>query len=348
MEKTSDQSSELKAPASTSLRMNITASAEAEDVVVLEFPLELRNQDYLRRIMQMIRPGIKQFYDAVIDEGAAAPIDTVDGMEPTMMEYIRHMGQNGEDYADVLDRLPAFIMEHYQWLIEAVYAIEYGGLYSEYAHLFQAVLPSEGEQTEEDTGEGKAGAAKDSSNSTRFVVKEANIRTALGNSAALMSILGDQFETQWILDNLNLFRAQYNSHLKLKRERFSALMNEGATAESARGDRPIVNPDGSLTFTYNHDFDKNGILYYIGTDGLTTSWANPAEKKEVFVVRSSNGSGADQNFVGREAIYTSTDYREPNQWFRVDFGQFRRIYPTRYTLRHGSEYGVSICIDLPI
>ena len=54
---------------------------------------------------------------------------------------------------------------------------------------------------------------------------------------------------------------------------------------------PTVNPDGSLTFIYKSDFDENGILYYIGTDGLTTDYTNPAEGSRVIVERSSDGAG---------------------------------------------------------
>ena len=97
--------------------------------------------------------------------------------------------------------------------------------------------------------------------------------------------------------------------------------------QTARADRPTVNPDGSLTFHYKYDFDKNGMLYYIGTEGLTTEYTNPTEGKRVIVKRSSEGSGVASNFVGRTGIYTSTDYREPSPWFQVDFGQFRRVYP---------------------
>ena len=110
--------------------------------------------------------------------------------------------------------------------------------------------------------------------------------------------------------------------------------------QTSRADRPTVNPDGSLTFHYKYDFDKNGILYYIGTEGLTTEYTNPTEGKRVIVKRSSDGSGLVENFVGRKGVYTSTDYREQSQpWFQVDFGQFRRIYPIKYTIRHGSAMG---------
>jgi hypothetical protein len=43
------------------------------------------------------------------------------------------------------------------------------------------------------------------------------------------------------------------------------------------------------TFAYSHDFDENGLIYWIGTNGRTQSeWANPA-KYSIIVVTSSEG-----------------------------------------------------------
>ena len=111
----------------------------------------------------------------------------------------------------------------------------------------------------------------------------------------------------------------------------------GVTGENG----PTVNPDGSLTFIYKSDFDENGILYYIGTDGLTTDYTNPAEGSRVIVERSSDGAGVPSSFVGRESKYTSTDYKDKGNkpFFQVDMGLLRRVYPVRYTVRHGSKMG---------
>ena len=40
-------------------------------------------------------------------------------------------------------------------------------------------------------------------------------------------------------------------------------------------------------FTYSHDFDENGIFYWVGTNGRTaTEWANPARYSLVVVTTS--------------------------------------------------------------
>ena len=36
--------------------------------------------------------------------------------------------------------------------------------------------------------------------------------------------------------------------------------------------------DGNVTFTHENDFDENGLMYWIGTNGKTaTDWVNPAQ-----------------------------------------------------------------------
>jgi hypothetical protein len=320
-----------------------TCGEEEAPPVRIEYPLELRCEDYLRRILLYMRPALTKLYAAVMKEG------DVDGMtqadkyhRPALIDYVRHMGQTDahlEAYADVVDRLPAFIGEHYTWMLEACHAIEHGYLHSEYESFWGPDKAVSKEGAEDDTVvSAEDGLGQDMEHKIPQRITENTVRSAFGNSVAFVHVLGEHDDVKWVASNINDLRAQFVAHVAYKRERLPALL-EGPTALSARGDRPTLNPDGSLTFTYRHDFDKNGILYYIGTQGLTAEWENPAITKQVEVAALSMGSGDITNFVGRDAVYTCTDYREPNQWLQVDMGQFRRVYPTRYTLRHGSGYG---------
>ena len=321
-----------------------------DDIQSIEYPLELRNQDYLRRIFQIIRPAIAILYNAIASDDAeyngVALIDVIDGIPVTIMEYVKHMGKNQnhiEAYSEFLDKLPHFIQEHYNWMIDAITLVELGALIPDYDFLNvpddsnenEGDLQDEGKQDEDD--EGKDDMAQNHK-VNMHKISETKVRGAIGNATAFVAVVGEKFELEYVIDNLNTLRAQYNAHGIYKRERLDTLMSIDGR-QTARADRPTVNPDGSLTFHYKYDFDKNGMLYYIGTEGLTTEYTNPTEGKRVIVKRSSEGSGVASNFVGRTGIYTSTDYREPSPWFQVDFGQFRRVYPTKYTLRHGSAMG---------
>ena len=107
-------------------------------------------------------------------------------------------------------------------------------------------------------------------------ISETKVRGAIGNATAFVAVVGEKFELEYVIDNLNTLRAQYNAHGIYKRERLDTLMSIDGR-QTARADRPTVNPDGSLTFHYKYDFDKNGMLYYIGTEGLTTEYTNHSE-----------------------------------------------------------------------
>lgn len=93
-----------------------------------------------------------------------------------------------------------------------------------------------------------------------------------------------------------------------------------------------------IEFRYHSDFDQNGILYYIGTNGNTESFDNPSLSGRVKMTSSSIEKG-QPSFI--------TDYREPREcwtrdvpasWFQLDLGPTRKLVPKFYTLRHGGNY----------
>ncbi|XP_017786198.1 PREDICTED: E3 ubiquitin-protein ligase HECTD1 isoform X3 [Nicrophorus vespilloides] len=98
------------------------------------------------------------------------------------------------------------------------------------------------------------------------------------------------------------------------------------------------------TFKHSHDFDENGVIYFIGTNGKTCSeWVNPAQYGLV-VVASSDGRnlpyGRVEDILSRESsalnCHTNDDKRS---WFSIDLGL--HVIPTAYTLRHARGYGRS-------
>jgi len=97
-------------------------------------------------------------------------------------------------------------------------------------------------------------------------------------------------------------------------------------------------------FTHQSDFDTNGLLYWIGTNGGTaTDWVNPAQYGLV-VVTSSEGRnlpyGKLEDILSREPAalncHTNDDRRA---WFAIDLGVW--LEPSSYTLRHARGYGRS-------
>lgn len=93
-------------------------------------------------------------------------------------------------------------------------------------------------------------------------------------------------------------------------------------------------------FTYQYDFDTNGICYYLGTNHGTSSWRNPMELEMLKVEPSSlmHNSEPPSAVVGREVVRCVTQ-NKPNSFFIIDFQSFS-IIPTAYTIRHYLSWNV--------
>lgn len=92
-------------------------------------------------------------------------------------------------------------------------------------------------------------------------------------------------------------------------------------------------------FEYSHNFDTNGILYYLGTNGGTETYANPSETGAITVNISHEALHAPN--MSRHNIVTHTLPSGATFWggsapqyFIVDLHSLR-AKPTAYTLRHG-------------
>lgn len=97
-------------------------------------------------------------------------------------------------------------------------------------------------------------------------------------------------------------------------------------------------------YKHCHDFDENGVIYFIGTNGKTScEWVNPAQYG-LITVASSDGRnlpyGRLEDILSRDSsalnCHTNDDKRA---WFSIDLGLF--IIPSAYTLRHARGYGRS-------
>ena len=86
-------------------------------------------------------------------------------------------------------------------------------------------------------------------------------------------------------------------------------------------------------FKYKSDFDHNGALYYLGTQGLTKKYENPHKLKLIKAFGSSLLSGNFSDFVGRKFINLSTE-NEENSFFGVDLGPDRYLIPTSYSIKN--------------
>uniref|UniRef100_UPI00358EE47C E3 ubiquitin-protein ligase HECTD1-like n=1 Tax=Myxine glutinosa TaxID=7769 RepID=UPI00358EE47C len=97
-------------------------------------------------------------------------------------------------------------------------------------------------------------------------------------------------------------------------------------------------------FDYQHDFDDNGIIYWIGTNARTAyEWINPAAHGLVTVTSSAGWNlpnGYMEDILSRDSVALNchTD-NDVNAWFAIDLGLF--VIPKAYTLRHAEGYRYS-------
>ncbi|XP_030384649.1 E3 ubiquitin-protein ligase Ufd4 [Scaptodrosophila lebanonensis] len=98
-----------------------------------------------------------------------------------------------------------------------------------------------------------------------------------------------------------------------------------------------------LTFTHTFDFDEEGLLYYIGSNGKTCEWVNPAQYGLVQVTSSEGKTlpyGKLEDILSRDSISLNCHTKDNKKaWFAIDLGVY--IVPNAYTLRHARGYGRS-------
>lgn len=99
----------------------------------------------------------------------------------------------------------------------------------------------------------------------------------------------------------------------------------------------------AMLLKHQHDFDENGLIYYIGTNGKSTDWVNPGQYGLV-TVSSSEGKqlpyGKLEDILSRDSISINCHTKDNKKaWFAIDLGMY--LIPTSYTLRHARGYGRS-------
>lgn len=97
---------------------------------------------------------------------------------------------------------------------------------------------------------------------------------------------------------------------------------------------------GENTFIHSRDFDNNGLLYYLGTNGKTVkSWANPIKKKIIFATTSNGHSlpyGEIADFAEHHTPKNTHTVNQENGWIAFDLGVEFQL--TAYSLRHSRGY----------
>lgn len=96
-------------------------------------------------------------------------------------------------------------------------------------------------------------------------------------------------------------------------------------------------------FHHQSDFDENGLIYFIGSNGKSTEWVNPGQYGLVTVTCSDGKQlpyGKLEDILSRDSVSVNCHTKDNKKsWFSVDLGVF--IIPTAYSLRHARGYGRS-------
>ena len=92
---------------------------------------------------------------------------------------------------------------------------------------------------------------------------------------------------------------------------------------------------------FESNFDTNGVLHYIGTQGGTRDYQNPHTSRDVVVSWSGIGNGGStvDRFVQHRHANPVGSFTNnvANSWMQVDLGQNRTLRPTYYCLRHDNQ-----------
>ncbi|GFO27459.1 E3 ubiquitin-protein ligase hectd1-like protein, partial [Plakobranchus ocellatus] len=108
--------------------------------------------------------------------------------------------------------------------------------------------------------------------------------------------------------------------------------------------KKLKEPGISMTFTHQGDFDENGLMYWIGTNGKSSyEWVNPGQYGLVVVTSSEGRSlpyGKLEDILSRDSAALNCHTNDDKKaWFAIDLGVW--LVPNCYTLRHARGYGKS-------
>lgn len=105
----------------------------------------------------------------------------------------------------------------------------------------------------------------------------------------------------------------------------------------------ILKENKGMTFKHKSDFDENGIIYFIGSNGKTSEWINPNQYGLVTVTCSEGRQlpyGKLDDILSRDSVSVNCHTKDNKRaWFSIDLGM--NVIPTAYSLRHSRGYGRS-------
>jgi len=104
-----------------------------------------------------------------------------------------------------------------------------------------------------------------------------------------------------------------------------------------------IESNGGFKFNYESDFDKNGLIYWIGTNGLQAEeWTNPLTCNLIDINTIDGKSlttGKLEDILNHDTVANCHTNDDSFSWIVIDLGVF--IIPTYYSLRHSKGFNQS-------
>lgn len=106
----------------------------------------------------------------------------------------------------------------------------------------------------------------------------------------------------------------------------------------------LLNAKAPYELKYSHEFDTNGLLYFLGTNGLAnTQWLNPATHNSLVKLSVAESArqmlaGRTDDFLSRTATNCHTSGEDKRVWFCVDLGV--HLIPSHYSLRYSKAASI--------
>jgi len=102
-------------------------------------------------------------------------------------------------------------------------------------------------------------------------------------------------------------------------------------------------PPKEKNFTYVSDFDENGIMYWLGTNGKTTPYVNPCTIPAIANATESYSAKGNGNIAFGRTAGSSNYIPDANHpgWFQIEFKSVN-VLPTHYSIQTDSNGNYSI------
>eukprot|EP01084_Bolivina_argentea_P242622 406969_1 len=144
--------------------------------------------------------------------------------------------------------------------------------------------------------------------------------------------LKNESKSQWICNKCTFQNQSYSLQcIMCSNTKIIETTSDNTEAKDAEQKSDII------TFKYSHDFDKNGVLYYLGCnrDLNNEKYINPVERGSVIITSAALSSRSEESssFIGRETVHCITKSKKKSG-FKIKLKNNVKIRLTHYTLRH--------------